>query len=36
VLLETDPTIAAISTMLIILAMLVHVLPTLRRGRGTA
>jgi putative spermidine/putrescine transport system permease protein len=36
VLLETDPTIAAISTMLIILAMLVLVLPTLRRGQGTA
>jgi putative spermidine/putrescine transport system permease protein len=35
VLLETDPTIAAISTMLIILAMLVLVLPTLRRGRST-
>jgi len=34
VLLETDPTIAAISTMLIILAMAVLVLPTLRRGRG--
>ena len=36
VLLETDPTIAAISTMLIILAMLVLVLPTLGRGRSTS
>jgi len=35
VLLETNPTIAAISTMLTLLAMLVRVLPTVRRGRNT-
>jgi putative spermidine/putrescine transport system permease protein len=35
VLLETDPTIAAISTMLILLTMLVLVVPTIQRGRST-
>ena len=35
VLLETDPTIAAISTMLILLTLVVLVVPTIQRGRST-